>query len=34
MLDNNQAIADAAQFVALSDDQLAEERSKLNGAAG
>jgi phosphate transport system substrate-binding protein len=34
MLDNNQAIADAAQFVALSDDQLAEERSKLEGAAG
>jgi phosphate transport system substrate-binding protein len=32
MLDNNQAIADAAQFVALSDDQLAEERAKLEGA--
>jgi phosphate transport system substrate-binding protein len=32
MLDNNQAIADAAQFVALSDDQLAEERAKLEEA--
>jgi phosphate transport system substrate-binding protein len=34
MLDNNQAIADAAQFVALSDDQLAEERAKLEEATG
>jgi phosphate transport system substrate-binding protein len=34
MLDNNQSIAEAAQFVALSDDQLAEERSKLEEAAG
>jgi phosphate transport system substrate-binding protein len=32
MLDNNRAIADAAQFVALSDDQLAEERAKLEEA--
>ena len=32
MLDNNQSIAEAAQFVALSDDQLAEERSKLEEA--
>jgi phosphate transport system substrate-binding protein len=34
MLDNNQAIADAAQFVALSADQLAEEQSKLEEATG
>ena len=34
MLDNNQTIADAAQFVALSDDQLAEEQSKLEEATG
>jgi phosphate transport system substrate-binding protein len=32
MLDNNQSIADAAQFVALSADQLAGERSKLEEA--
>jgi phosphate transport system substrate-binding protein len=29
MLDSNQAIAEAAQFVPLSDAQLAEERAKL-----
>jgi phosphate transport system substrate-binding protein len=34
MLENNQAIADAAQFVALSDDQLAQEQSKLQEATG
>jgi phosphate transport system substrate-binding protein len=34
MLDNNQEIAEAAQFVPLSDDQLAEEQSKLEEAAG
>jgi phosphate transport system substrate-binding protein len=34
MLDNNQTIADAAQFVALSDDQLAEEQAKLEEATG
>jgi phosphate transport system substrate-binding protein len=34
MLDNNQTIADAAQFVALSDEQLAEEQSKLEEASG
>jgi phosphate transport system substrate-binding protein len=34
MLDNNQSIADAAQFVALSDDQLAEEQTKLEEAGG
>jgi phosphate transport system substrate-binding protein len=32
MLDNNQAIAEAAQFVPLSADQLAEEQSKLEEA--
>jgi phosphate transport system substrate-binding protein len=34
MLDNNQSIAEAAQFVALSDDQLAEEQTKLEEATG
>jgi phosphate transport system substrate-binding protein len=34
MFDNNQAIAEAAQFVPLSDDQLAEEQTKLEEAAG
>jgi phosphate transport system substrate-binding protein len=34
MLDNNQSIAEAAQFVALSADQLAEEQSKLEEASG
>jgi phosphate transport system substrate-binding protein len=34
MLDNNQAIAEAAQFVPLSDEQLAEEQSKLEEATG
>jgi phosphate transport system substrate-binding protein len=34
MLDNNQSIAEAAQFVALSDDQLAEEQAKLEEATG
>jgi phosphate transport system substrate-binding protein len=34
MLDNNQSIADAAQFVALSEAQLAEERTKLEEATG
>ena len=34
MLDNNQAIADAAQFVGLSADQLAEEQTKLEEASG
>jgi phosphate transport system substrate-binding protein len=32
MLDNNQTIAEGAQFVALSDEQLAEERAKLEEA--
>jgi phosphate transport system substrate-binding protein len=32
MLDNNTSIAEAAQFVPLSDDQIAEERTKLEGA--
>ena len=34
MLDNNPSIAESAQFVALSPDQLAEEQSKLGGASG
>jgi phosphate transport system substrate-binding protein len=34
MLDNNQTIAEGAQFVALSDEQLAEERAKLEEATG
>jgi phosphate transport system substrate-binding protein len=34
MLDNNQTIAEGAQFVALSDEQLAEERGKLEEATG
>ncbi len=34
MLDNNAPIAEAAQFVALSDAQLAEEQSKLAEATG
>jgi phosphate transport system substrate-binding protein len=34
MLDNNQSIAEAAQFVALSDDQLAEEQAKLGESPG
>jgi phosphate transport system substrate-binding protein len=34
MLDNNQAIAEGAQFVALSDDQLSEEQTKLEEATG
>jgi phosphate transport system substrate-binding protein len=34
MLDNNQSIAEASQFVALSDDQLAEEQTKLEEATG
>jgi phosphate transport system substrate-binding protein len=32
MLDNNTSIAEAAQFVPLSDDQIAEERAKLEAA--
>ena len=32
MLDNQQSIAEAANFVPLSDDQLAEERAKLDAA--
>jgi phosphate transport system substrate-binding protein len=32
MLDNNTSIAEAAQFVPLSDDQVAEERAKLEAA--
>jgi phosphate transport system substrate-binding protein len=34
MLDNNQSIAEGAQFVPLSADQLAEEQSKLGEATG
>jgi len=34
MLDNNRLIAEAAQFVPLSADQLAEEQSKLEEATG
>ena len=34
ILDNNTTIAEAAQFVPLSDDQLAEEQSKHEDAAG
>jgi phosphate transport system substrate-binding protein len=34
MLDNNQEIAEAAQFVPLSVEQLAEEQSKLEEASG
>ena len=34
MLDNNASIAEAAQFVPLSDEQLAEEQSKLEEATG
>jgi phosphate transport system substrate-binding protein len=34
MLDNNQSIAEAAQFVPLSEEQLAEEQSKLEEATG
>jgi hypothetical protein len=33
MLDNNTSIAEAAQFVALSEDQIAEERAKLEAGA-
>ncbi|MBA3374950.1 MAG: PstS family phosphate ABC transporter substrate-binding protein [Actinobacteria bacterium] len=33
MLDNNASIAEAAQFVPLSEEQLSEERSKLEEAA-
>jgi phosphate transport system substrate-binding protein len=32
MLDNNTSIAEAAQFVPLSDDQIAEERTKIEEA--
>jgi phosphate transport system substrate-binding protein len=32
MLDNNTSIAEAAQFVPLSEDQIAEERAKLEAA--
>ncbi len=34
MLDNNASIAEAAQFVPLSDEQLAEEQSKIAEATG
>jgi phosphate transport system substrate-binding protein len=34
MLDNNASIAEAAQFVALSDEQIAEEVAKHTEAAG
>jgi phosphate transport system substrate-binding protein len=34
MLDNNASIAEAAQFVALSEDQIAEERTKLEDTGG
>jgi phosphate transport system substrate-binding protein len=34
MLDSNQTIAEAARFVPLSQEQLAEERSKYEGALG
>jgi phosphate transport system substrate-binding protein len=34
MLDNQRSIAEAAQFVPLSDDQLAEEQAKYEEAAG
>jgi phosphate transport system substrate-binding protein len=34
MLDNNTSIAEAAQFVPLSEDQIAEERTKLEEASG
>jgi phosphate transport system substrate-binding protein len=34
MFDNNASIADAAQFVPLSEEQIAEERTKLEGATG
>jgi phosphate transport system substrate-binding protein len=34
MLDNNTSIAEAAQFVPLSQDQIAEEQSKLEEATG
>ena len=32
MLDNNQSIAEAAQFVPLSEEQITEEQAKLEGA--
>jgi phosphate transport system substrate-binding protein len=34
MFDNNQTIAEAAQFVPLSDDQLSEEQTKLEEETG
>ncbi|MBA2641371.1 MAG: PstS family phosphate ABC transporter substrate-binding protein [Actinobacteria bacterium] len=34
MLDNNESIATAAQFVPLSEEQIAEEQAKLEGATG
>ena len=34
MLDNNTSIAEAAQFVPLSEEQLAEEQTKLEEASG
>jgi phosphate transport system substrate-binding protein len=34
MFDNNTSIAEAAQFVPLSEDQIAEERTKLEDATG
>ena len=34
MLDNNASIADAAQFVPLSDEQIGEEQAKLEDATG
>jgi hypothetical protein len=34
MFENNQTIAEAAQFVPLSGDQLSEEQAKLGEASG
>ena len=34
MLDNNQTIAEAAQFVPLSDGQISEQQSKYEDALG
>ncbi len=34
MLDNNETIAEEAQFVPLSDEQLAEQQAKLEDATG
>jgi hypothetical protein len=34
MLDNNTSIAEAARFVPLSDEQIAEETSKYEDASG